>query len=175
MVKPGPVTIQSWKKLFLFCLGLAAGAAFCMKWMENDLVINGEKFTIVGLELFYSKEKVSGILLALDAHVRTILRYHLTFDFAFMAGVYPGITAICVLAKDKTRSVAVKNVLLILASIQLLAWTADILENYYLYKWINEPINDSEFLIYRWIVPFKWIVALMGVIFSLPFVFRRRN
>jgi hypothetical protein len=146
-----------------------------MKWMENDLVINGEKFTILGLELFYPKEKVSGILLGLDGHVRTIIRYHLTFDFAFMAGVYPGITAICVLAKDKAGSVVMKNVLLILASIQLLAWTADILENYYLYKWITEPVSDNDFLVYRCIVPFKWIVALMGVIVSLPFVFRKRK
>jgi hypothetical protein len=33
-----------------------------MKWMENDLFTNGEKFSILGLELFYPKEKVIGIL-----------------------------------------------------------------------------------------------------------------
>lgn len=26
-----------WKNLFLLCIGLAAGAAFCMKWMQADM------------------------------------------------------------------------------------------------------------------------------------------
>ena len=49
-----------WKRLFLFGLGLFIGTAFCMKWMEDDLLVNNEKFTILGLELFYTKEKLQG-------------------------------------------------------------------------------------------------------------------
>ncbi len=50
------------QKLFLFCLGLFAGTAFCMKWMESDFVHNGSLFTIIGLEISYSKEKIISIL-----------------------------------------------------------------------------------------------------------------
>src|SRR3979490_3145055 len=97
------LSYRRWKKLFLFCLGLSAGTAFCMKWMETDLWVNGEKFTIMGLELFYTKEKVMTVLAGLDGHVRTILNYHLHFDFAFMAGIYPGITALCMIAGEKKK------------------------------------------------------------------------
>ena len=78
-----------WKKLFIFCLGLAMASAFCMKWMESDFWVGDEKFDILGLELFYPAKKVAAILSGIDPHVKTILGYHLSFDFAFMAGVYP--------------------------------------------------------------------------------------
>jgi hypothetical protein len=62
-----------WKLFFLFSLGLATGSSFCMKWMEADLIANNERFTIPGLELFYSKEKIESILTSLDGRVKTIL------------------------------------------------------------------------------------------------------
>jgi hypothetical protein len=164
-----------WKRLFLFGLGLFTGAAFCMKWMEEDLWVNNEKFTILGLELFYSAEKVENILSALDSRVQTILRYHLYFDFAFMAGVYPGITSLCMMAREKIISSRLKKVLYLLAAFQLLAWSADIIENYYLLQWIKEPVIGNEFGWYHGIVAAKWIIALAGVLFSVPVVLRKKS
>ena len=92
---------NNWQSFFIFCLGLFLGTAFCMKWMEADLRVNGEKFTIIGLELFYSKQKVAHIMASLDYRVQTILKYHLFFDFAFMAGAYPGIASLCMMAREK--------------------------------------------------------------------------
>src|SRR5688572_8461448 len=112
------VTTKSWKNLFLFCLGLALGAAFCMKWMESDFWAGNEKFTIIGLELSYSKEKLILILTSLDHRVETILRYHLVFDFAFMAGVYPGISALCIMARHKIASKGLRRLLQWLAVLQ---------------------------------------------------------
>src|SRR5690242_16077669 len=109
---------QRWQKLFLFSLGLAVSASFCMKWMENSFWFQNEKFTILGLELFYPKEKMISILSGIDSHVKTILRYHLSFDFAFMAGVYPGITALCMMAREKVRRNSWKKVLLFFAFFQ---------------------------------------------------------
>jgi hypothetical protein len=159
-----------WKRLFLFGLGLFIGTAFCMKWMEEDLWINNEKFTILGLEYFYSKEKVQGILAALDYRVQTILRYHLYFDFAFMAGVYPGITSLCMMARGKMTSSRIKKILFFLAAFQLLAWAADIMENYCLLQWIKEPVIGNEFEWYHGIVAIKWIIALAGALLSIPVV-----
>jgi hypothetical protein len=134
-----------WKKLFLFGLGLAIASAFCMKWMENDLWIGNEKFTIIGLEIFYPKEKVSAIFWALDDHVKTILRYHLTFDFAFMAGVYPAIASLCMMARLKRSSHLLRKFLIVLAFLQLIAWACDVIENYFLFEWIKQPQIENEF------------------------------
>src|SRR5258708_35675886 len=100
-----------WKKLFLFCMGLSVASVFCMKWIEGDLWNNGEKFTIMGLELFYPKEKVIDVLSHLDDRVKTILNYHLHFDFVFMAGVYPGISAMCMMGREKVSSAVLKKTL----------------------------------------------------------------
>ena len=118
-----------WQRLFIFCFGLFLGTAFCMKWIESDLRLNEEKFTILGLELFYSKQKVTYTLSSLDYCVQTFLRHHLFFDFAFMAGVYPGITSLCMMAREKVNSSLLKKLLYIFAALQLLAWFADICEN----------------------------------------------
>ena len=169
------LSFRHWKSIFLFAAGLFIGAAFCMKWMEDDLQVNGEKFTILGLELFYSKEKVASILKNLDSPVQTILRYHLFFDFAFMAGVYPGITSLCMMAREKLVSPFLKRILFVVAWFQLLAWGFDIIENYYLLSWVQEPQPGNEFALYHFLVGAKWIIALTGVLLSAPFVLRRKK
>jgi hypothetical protein len=166
---------KHWKKLFLVCLGLSVSAAFCMKWMEGDLWSNGEKFTIVGLELFYSKDKLMAVLAGLDGHIKTILNYHLHFDFVFMAGVYPGITALCMMAKEKVTTKLLKKLLYVLAVVQLLAWAGDIAENLYLLKWVKQPVIGNEFGLYHFIVSAKWIIALTAVFLSVPVLLLRRK
>ena len=164
-----------WKRLFLFGLGLFLGTAFCMKWIEEDFWANNEKFTIVGLELFYSATEVENIFSALDDRVQTILRYHLYFDFAFMAGVYPGITSLCMMAREKISSSRIKRILFLLAAFQLLAWAADIIENYCILQWIKVPLIGNEFGWYHVIVVVKWVIALAGVSLSVPLVLRKKN
>lgn len=163
------------QRFFLCCLGLFIGTAFCMKWMENDFLQNGEKFTIIGLEISYSKEKVSSILAGLDDHVRAILRYQLVFDFVFMAAVYPGIAALCLMAKNNLAGSLLKKVLLALAFLQIVAWGFDILENYYLLKWINEPVIGNEFGFYHFVVAAKWIIALSGALPAIPLALRKNR
>lgn len=164
-----------WKKLFLFCLGLFAGTAFCMKWMEGDFIQNGQPFTIIGLEISYPKEKVVAVLSGLDGHVKTILRYHLSFDFAFMAGVYTGIAALCMMARNKFRGAAVRNILLTFALLQLAAWGCDIFENMCLLKWLKEPVITTGFSTYHFIVAAKWIIALAGALTAIPLVLMKRK
>lgn len=168
-------TGQKWQKLFLLSLGLFVAAAFCMKWMENDLLQGDQTFTIMGLELFYPKEKVSAILAGLDEHVKTILRYHLSFDFIFMAGVYPGIAALCMIARERSGHVILKKILFVLAALQALAWGGDIFENICLFKWINDPAIGNDFVCYRLIVAAKWIIALTAALLSIPLAIRRRK
>lgn len=161
-----------WNRLFLFCLGLFIAGSFAMKWMESDLVYKGSKISIFGLELFYPKEKIIEIFSGIDDKVRTILSYHLSIDFIFMAGCYPGITCLCMKAAQKIKSknpiaTGSKKLLFLLASLQLLAWAFDIIENYYLLKWLKQPIIGNEFGFYHVIVYSKWIIALTGTLIAM--------
>lgn len=164
-----------WQKVFLFCLGLLVAAAFCMKWMEGDFLHNGSLFTIIGLEITYPQEKVVNILSGLSGQVKTILRYHLLFDFVFMAGVFPGIAALCMIARQKSANSILKRFLLSLAFLQLVAWGCDIYENLSLLKWLKDPSMVNGFSTYHFIVAAKWIIAIIAVLLAIPFAIRRKK
>ena len=157
----------NWGKLFLFCLGLLIGSSFAMKWMESDLIFNGKMISIFGLELFYSREKIVEIFSGIDEKVRTILVYHLSFDFVFMSGCFPGIASLCMIAAEKIKKESLRRMLLILALLQLIAWLFDIIENYYLLKWLKTPNIGNEFGFYHTVVYSKWIIALSATLIAI--------
>ena len=150
-----------------------------MKWMESDLNYNNEKISIFGLELFYPKEKIIEILSGTSDKVKTILSYHLSFDFIFMAGCYPGIDCLCMMAAEKIKSKNIKRVLFVFAFLQVVAWAFDIIENYYLLKWLKQPIIGNEFGFYHVVVYSKWAIALSGALIALltlvATLFKRKN
>jgi len=168
-----------WQRLFLFCLGLFIAGGFAMKWMENDLLYNNEKISIFGLELFYPKEKIVEIFSGINDKVKTILGYHLSFDFIFMAGCYPGIACLCMMARNKISRKSIKSILFALAFLQIFGWTFDVVENYYLLKWLRTPMIGDEFSFYHVVVYSKWIVALTGAVFAISIlvgsVLKRKN
>ena len=166
---------KHWQKLFLFCLGLTIGTAICMKLLEADFLVNGQKFTIIGLEITDSRERVVAIISGMNEHVKAILRYQLYFDFAFMAGVYPGIAALLMMAREKINNVFIKKILLVLALLQIVAWGCDIAENRYLLTWIKSPVIGNEFKVYHLIVYSKWLIALLGALIAIPLVIKRKK
>ena len=135
--------------------------------MEADLIYNNEKISIFGLELFYPKEKIIEIFSGINDKVRAILGYHLSFDFIFMAGCYPGIACLCMMAANKLKSAGLKKFLFILACLQLFGWTFDIIENFYLLKWLKQPNIGNEFGFYHAVVYSKWIIALSGALIAI--------
>jgi hypothetical protein len=158
-----PAPLVNWQKLFWGSLGLSLGAAFCMKWMEPDFVQNGELFTIIGLEISYSREELMALLGGLEPPIKTILRYHLFFDFAFMAGIYPCIASLCMLVRNRFRGSGHRRVLFIAALLQTAAWVCDIYENCCLLQWINDPVTGNAFGFYHVAVYIKWSLALGGI------------
>ncbi|MBL7747755.1 MAG: hypothetical protein JNM19_10035 [Chitinophagaceae bacterium] len=164
---------KGWQRLFIFCFGLFAGTAFCMKWMESDFIYNEKLFTIIGLEVTYPKEKVAAILGGLDGTVRRSLEYHLYFDFAFMVGVYPGILALCMMARNKSANRKMRLFLSVLAIGQFIAFGCDIAENWFLLQWLELPMIGSEFGVFHIIVYIKWILALSGALIAIPLALRR--
>ena len=169
------ISYQYWQRVFLICLGLFVGTAFCMKWMEGSFLGNNPPFTILGLEITYSQEKISAILSGLNDHLKTVLRFHLAFDFVFMAGAYPGIAALCMMARQKQTNVVVRRILLFLAFAQLLAWGGDIYENCCLLNWIHDPASISNFSTYHYVVLTKWLLALIGALFAIPLSMKKRK
>ena len=171
--------LPRWQRLFLFCLGLFIASAFAMKWMENDLLFNNEKISIFGLELFYPKEKIVEIFSGINDKVKTILGYHLSFDFIFMAGCYPGIACLCMMAREKVKSKTLKIILFLLASLQLGAWAFDITEHYYLLKWLKNPVIGDEFGFYHVVVYSKWAIAVTAALIALSSLalslFKKKN
>jgi hypothetical protein len=159
---------KSYRNLFLFCLGIFIGTAFCMKWLEKGFLLNGQPFTIIGLEIIYPKERLASVLAGLNEHVKSVLRYHLQFDFAFMFGAYPGIAALCMMARTRIRSVTAKKLFFLLAVLQLAAWVCDIYENRCLLQWIRRPEQITGFGIYHAVVITKWALALFGVLAAAP-------
>ena len=150
-----------------------------MKWMESDLLYNNEKISIFGLELFYPKEKIVEIFSGINDKVKTVLGYHLSFDFIFMAGCYPGIASLCMMASIKVAGKNLKRILFLLAVLQIFGWTFDVIENYYLLKWLESPVFGGEFGFYHVVVYCKWIIALTGALFALTLLvgsmFKKKN
>ena len=156
-----------WRDLFLLCFGIAISSTFIMQWLATDFWIGDEKFSIFGLELFYSKRRIIGILTQIKQPARIALNYQLIFDFAFMTGVYPGIACLCMLAREKIISPGMRNILFALAMLQPVAWAFDVVENTYLMSWVAKPQIGAEFGMYHNIVAAKWLIALSGAITAI--------
>jgi len=96
-----------------------------------------------------------------------------------MAGCYPGIACLCMMSREKVKSKNLKMILFLLASLQLGAWAFDITENYYLLKWLKNPVTGDEFSFYHIVVYSKWIIALTGALLAIVIlvssVFKRKN
>jgi hypothetical protein len=167
---------QRWLKLFLFSSGIAIASCFIMQWLAGDFWMGEEKFSILGLELFYSKKQVIDVLTHIKQPAKIALNYQLIFDFAFMAGVYPAIASLCMMVREKTRGNPTRNFLFALAMLQPIAWAFDVTENIYLLDWMDKPEIGDEFSMYHNIVAAKWIIALVGFLSAMIFLaYRRRN
>jgi hypothetical protein len=92
-----------------------------------------------------------------------------------MAGVYPGIAALCMMARDKSANSVIRKTLFVFAALQLVAWGCDIVENCYLLKWIKDPVIGIEFGFYHIVVYAKWIIALFAALIAIPLATRKRK
>ena len=158
-----------WKNLLFFSLGLTLGASLCMKLVESDF----EGFSILGLELGYSRDKITSIFQNMNNHQADLLRFNLWFDFAFMAGIYLLIASLCMLARYRAR-VRMRVVLLTLAILQIAALICDVTENLFLLRW-SYGAQVPGLGTYHFFVWAKWILALTGILFALPVLLRKRK
>ena len=168
--------VFNWKKMFWFCLGLTLASGFCMKWIESEFISNGKLFSIMDLELYLDKDGLVKLFAGMNDKARTILDYHLHFDFFFMAGVFPGTAAICMLTRERIEKKTIRGILFTIAFLQLAAWSFDIYENLHLIRWMNDPASIDNIDFYHTLVRLKFIIVLSGIPASLiAFVFFRRK
>ncbi len=106
-----------WKNIFLSSVGLAAGAGFCMKWIEPAIRVADKKVGVLDLELFYSRDQIDQVLASGDSRFQDLLSQHLYFDFAFMAGIFPAIAAGCMVAVLNTEKKILKKIFYVLAAL----------------------------------------------------------
>ena len=163
--------VSRWRNLFLFCLGISLATAFIMQWLESDFWLGDKKFSILGLELFYSKKEVLTVLTQIKQPAKIALNYQLIFDFVFMAGIYPGIASLCMLVRERVSRKTIQTVLFALAMLQPVALIFDVVENSYLLKWMNKPEIGDEFSVYHNVVAIKWLIALTGFLFAIMLLF----
>jgi hypothetical protein len=138
-----------------------------MQWLATDFWLDDKKFSILGLELFYSKKEVIQVLTQIKQPARIALNYQLVFDFAFMTGIYPAIASACMLVREKMMNHDYRNVLFALAMVQPVAWAFDITENIFLLGWMDKPEIGDEFGMYHNIVAAKWLIALAGALCAI--------
>ncbi|MBK6935789.1 MAG: hypothetical protein IPH18_02065 [Chitinophagaceae bacterium] len=146
-----------------------------MKLLEEDFLFQNSTFSIIGLEITYPKAKVAEILAGIDDHVKKILLYHLYIDFAFMAGIFPGIASLSMLARKKYTSSILRKLLLITAFSQFVAWAFDITENLYLIKWTSGHEIGPDFSFYHAVVTSKWIIAIAGFMVGIFFLLKKQR
>src|SRR5215471_9219173 len=156
-----------WRGLFLFSLGIAISTTFIMQWLATDFWVDDRNFSILGLELFYSKKQVIEVLTQIKQPARIALHYQLIFDFAFMTGIYPAIASFCMLVRENLKNPVSRNLLFALAMIQPVAWAFDITENIFLLSWMDRPEIGDEFGMYHNIVSTKWLIALAGALCAI--------
>jgi len=156
-----------WRSLFLVCFGITIATMFIMEWLAGDFWLNDQKFSILGLELFYSKRHALDVLTQIKQPARIALNYQLVFDFVFMTGIYPAIASLCMMARENLRNVVWRNILFALAMLQPVAWAFDISENIFLLSWVEKPVIGDEFSTYHTIVAAKWLIALTGALTAM--------
>ena len=66
-----------------------------------------------------------------------------------------------------------------MAFLQIFGWTFDVVENYYLLKWLKSPMIGDEFIFYHIVVYSKWIIAstgaLLAIVILVGSMFKRKN
>jgi len=144
--------------------------------MESEFISNGKLFTIIDLELNLDRRALINLLSSLDDKTKTIVGYHLHFDFLFMAGVFPGLACLCMMAREITGNKLVQSLLLLFGFLQFFAWGFDIYENLNLIKWLNAPATVDGIDLFHLLVRLKFLFAFVALLVSLvTFLFFRKK
>ena len=137
----------------------------------KDVVLR--KFSIMDLQIPSTPAELVNLIKGLyqlppadSAITVKALRGQLYIDFIFMPFAYGAIAILCVQLSMKMSTPFGKNIFIIFAYLQLIAWLCDIIENIYLLQKIKpgvEPSSPALHKAYLVMECFKWGIALIGL------------
>lgn len=149
-----------------------------MYFYTKDVVLR--KFSIMDIEFASSPQEMLNIIkgmyaLSPEQSKKAVgaLRSQLYVDFLFMPATYVGIYVLCMEVSAKMHY-AGKDIFLVLAWLQAIAWLCDIIENIYLLNKIKRnPVlsTPSVHRLYLCLEALKWGMALVGFVCAFAAVF----
>jgi hypothetical protein len=126
-------------------------------------------FTIIDIQFPASEAEMDGMIAGMQPEARQALKAHLRLDFLFMAGFYPAIALLCIIIGAKTG--LGEYFFWLVASLQGVAWAADICENVYCLRKMRHPPANGGFRSYSVFVNTKFVLAFLGGAVTLPLAF----
>lgn len=169
------------KTLFALVLFITLAANAWMAFVGRDFKLSdGSRFSIMNMELPQSGDSLQAMMANLAPGTKEAVLKQLNIDYIFMAGCYPAIAILCLIAirriaqinilqKDlnKTQTGALwKNLLMALAIMQLAAWGLDVWENAQTEHWLHASRIDGNIIFFKARVYTKFGLAFAGFLTS---------
>jgi hypothetical protein len=156
--------------LFFICLGVVLLSFMIMNRLGKRFVTmapDNKKFSVFRLEFPGSDAQLSKLVLQMSGETKSAVRAHLFVDYFFMLGAYPAIAILCyktALVLDNSHPAA-SIFLLIMASIQVIAFAFDATENIMLLRKLANisSWNEESHERYSKIVFYKFMIALFAL------------
>jgi hypothetical protein len=133
----------------------------------------GLKFNVMEFELPGSEERLNGLIATwAEPEKKEFVLMQLKLDYFFMGTLFPAIFILCLWAKKGFQTLALKNqspakyqfprnLLLVLAILQVFALGFDISENVRLTQWIQQGYAGNM-LLFETLVKLKFLFAILG-------------
>jgi hypothetical protein len=165
------------KPLFALLLIIFLAATAWMSRIARDFKLkDNSNFSIMDLELPASAGAVQEKMADFLPGTRQAVLKQLNADYVFMAGCYPGILVLCLIAlrriatinslqKDLQQKITGggwKKLLAVLAILQLFAWGLDVWENAQIEQWLNTNMVNNNIAFFKARVYAKFAFALAG-------------
>ncbi len=170
------------KTLFALLLLIAVAASGMMSWTARDFKLqDGNKFSIMHLELPQSNERVNQLIASFAPGAHEAVIKQLNTDYIFMPGCYAGLMVLCLLAARRVTRInelqkdlgeqetgkGWKTLLLALVALQLLAWGLDVWENAQIESWLQSGQADDNIAFLRARTFLKFGIGLAGFFTSV--------
>lgn len=141
----------------------------------------GLSFDVMAFELPGSVEHLNELIHEWsDPNAKQFVLMQLKIDYFFMSTLFPWIAVMCLWAKEKWSRISEKtekskgisficNLMLILACLQGVAWSFDLIENIRLSGWLRQGYAENIFA-FEWMVRAKFLFAFAGIVFGLAYL-----
>lgn len=137
---------------------------------QNFLKANGQKFSIIDLELPKSRVFLQQLISDFAKGTKASVVKNLNEDYIFMVAAYIGIALMCFKARDFSNG-NWPIILTWIGALQILPWIFDIYENIQIRKWVDGEKITNNLALFKLMVMTKFLIAFIGALLSLVIFF----